>query len=726
MGEKRDFSLQKEKNNKLRWIFLLCLFGLALNLLCNAIVTLLNLPLYMDTIGTIFTACLGGSLPGIAVALCTNLIIGFGNEESIYFGVLNVLIAVIAASWLQERKRRRNFWSLALFVFVIACVGGGIGACQTWVFDGYSTEGANGSLILFFHDKCGFNEFWAQFFGAFLYDLLDKALSTAGCLSILHFMPREVRKKLRFSGWVQKPLDTDEFAKLKEMKVQSFSLGTKIVAVLMTSFVIIAAVVISISIVLFRRFSADQHGLIAAGVAELAASVVDPEMVEEYLEKGESVPGYLETKARLAQIQKSYRDVDYVYVYQIREDGCHVVFDLDTEDMPGDPVGSVIEFDESFLPYLDALLRGERIETIISNDKYGWLLTEYEPIYDKSGKCVCYAAADVSMSDIQHYEYDFWMKLASLFLGFFAFLLAIGIWLSSYHLVYPINTMSYVTHTFTYDSEEARKKNVERIQSIGIYTKDEIKNLYDAIVKTTEDSEKSFAEMKHKTEMLSLLQSGLIMILADMVENRDQSTGDHIRKTAAYAKIVMEKMREMGYHKEELTDQFISDVVKSAPLHDIGKIQVSDAILNKPGKLTDEEFEKMKKHTLAGKKIIEQTISTMPEADYLKEAMNLTTYHHEKWNGQGYPCGLAGEEIPLSARVMAVADVFDALVSKRCYKEPYPFEKAMSIIEESSGSHFDPQIVEAFLASKETVRMVAEQFENMNESESKEFYNLIS
>lgn len=214
-----------------------------------------------------------------------------------------------------------------------------------------------------------------------------------------------------------------------------------------------------------------------------------------------------------------------------------------------------------------------------------------------------------------------------------------------------------------------------------------------------------------------MLQSGLIMVLADMVENRDQSTGDHIKKTAAYVRIILEKMREMGYHKEELTDEYVEDVVKSAPLHDIGKIQVSDAILNKPGKLTDEEFEIMKSHAKAGQRIIEQTIQTMPEADYLREAMNLATYHHEKWNGKGYPYGLTGEDIPLSARVMAVADVFDALVSRRCYKEPFSFEKAMSIIAEGAGQHFDPQVAEAFLASGEEVKEVLQRFEGQTEEE---------
>ena len=161
-------------------------------------------------------------------------------------------------------------------------------------------------------------------------------------------------------------------------------------------------------------------------------------------------------------------------------------------------------------------------------------------------------------------------------------------------------------------------------------------------------------------------------------------------------------------YADQLTEAYIQDVVNSAPLHDVGKIQVSDTILNKPGKLTDEEFEIMKTHTTDGAEIISRAIDTVSEENsgYLKEAMNLAHYHHEKWHGQGYPCGLAGEDIPLSARVMAVADVFDALVSKRSYKEGFPFEKAMDIIREGSGNHGDPKVVNAFVNAQDEVHRV--------------------
>ena len=149
----------------------------------------------------------------------------------------------------------------------------------------------------------------------------------------------------------------------------------------------------------------------------------------------------------------------------------------------------------------------------------------------------------------------------------------------------------------------------------------------------------------------------------------------------------------------------------SAPLHDVGKIKVPDAILNKPGKLTDEEFVEMKKHTTAGKEIIERAMALSADNGYLEEALNLATHHHEKWNGTGYPSGLKGEEIPLSARIMAVSDVFDALVSTRSYKKPFTFEKAMSIIEEGIGTHFDPLIAKAFVENADRVREIAEEHE---------------
>ena len=203
----------------------------------------------------------------------------------------------------------------------------------------------------------------------------------------------------------------------------------------------------------------------------------------------------------------------------------------------------------------------------------------------------------------------------------------------------------------------------------------------------------------------------MIMVLADLVESRDKYTGDHVRKTAAYARITLNQMLKEGIYADSLTEDYIRDVVASAPLHDVGKIRVPDALLNKPGRLNDEEFAQMRKHAVDGGEIIRRAIHTVARNDtgYLREAGNMACYHHEKWDGSGYPEGLRGEEIPLSARVMAVADVFDALVSVRSYKKGFPVDKALDIIREGSGTHFDPNIVRAFMDAEDEVRRVAAQ-----------------
>ena len=217
-------------------------------------------------------------------------------------------------------------------------------------------------------------------------------------------------------------------------------------------------------------------------------------------------------------------------------------------------------------------------------------------------------------------------------------------------------------------------------------------------------------DIQRQNAQITRLQSGLIMVLADMVESRDKCTGNHVRNTASYVRLILEHMQKKGLYPDILTDAYIEDVVSSAPLHDVGKIQVPDALLNKPGKLTDEEFALMKQHTVAGGEIIDSAIEQVADASsgYLNEARKLTVYHHERWDGKGYPCGIKGEEIPLSARVMAVADVFDALVSRRSYKEGFPVDKALSIIREESGTHFDPEVVEAFLECESEARAIAE------------------
>ncbi|MBQ7680027.1 MAG: HD domain-containing protein, partial [Butyrivibrio sp.] len=427
-----------------------------------------------------------------------------------------------------------------------------------------------------------------------------------------------------------------------------------------------------------------------------------------FLTAGKNASGYREEETELESIRNASEEIEYVYVYRILEDGCHVVFDIDTEDEEGASPGTVMPFDEAFAPYIAQLLAGEEIDVVISDETYGWLLTAYAPVRDSRGVTQAYAAVDINMQRVRRNEISYIAKVVALFFGFFILILAIGLWLAEYNLLLPINTMALAAGELAATISDGRTDGTARMEHLGIHTGDEIEHLYESFTRTMRDTVRYIADAQAKSETISQMQNGLILVLADMVESRDKCTGDHVRKTAAYTRIIMEQMQRNGDYAGQVTDAFIEDVANSAPLHDVGKIRVSDTILNKPGKLTDEEFAQMKKHTVYGREVIEQAIAIVPDSGYLKEAQNLATYHHEKWNGKGYPYGLAGEEIPLSARIMAVADVFDALVSRRSYKEPYSFEKACDIIREESGSHFDPVVAAAFLQNEAGARQVYE------------------
>ena len=208
------------------------------------------------------------------------------------------------------------------------------------------------------------------------------------------------------------------------------------------------------------------------------------------------------------------------------------------------------------------------------------------------------------------------------------------------------------------------------------------------------------------------MQHNVIVTLADIVENRDESTGGHIRRTAKYVQIIAEQLLEDGWYQSILTDQYIKDMVVAAPLHDIGKIHVPDAILKKQGKLTDEEYEIMKSHTTEGRKLLLHAEKSLGHFSYLDIAVEMAYGHHEWWNGKGYPQGIAEHNIPLCARIMAVADVFDAIVSQRCYKGSMTIEQAYEIIQKEKGTHFDPIVVSAFLKSRDKISEALKEFED--------------
>jgi len=219
------------------------------------------------------------------------------------------------------------------------------------------------------------------------------------------------------------------------------------------------------------------------------------------------------------------------------------------------------------------------------------------------------------------------------------------------------------------------------------------------------------AEVARRTKQISIVQDVTIMAMASLAETRDQETGNHIRRTQHYVRLLALELRKQPKFAAVLDDSTIELLFKSAPLHDIGKVGIPDAILLKPGKLTPEEFEVMKTHTTLGRDAIVAAEALLDEpVSFLEYAREIAYSHQEKWDGTGYPEGLAGERIPLSALLMAVADFYDALISRRVYKPTFPHEKAVEIIREGRGKHFDPEVVDGFLAIQEACRAIAARY----------------
>lgn len=218
-----------------------------------------------------------------------------------------------------------------------------------------------------------------------------------------------------------------------------------------------------------------------------------------------------------------------------------------------------------------------------------------------------------------------------------------------------------------------------------------------------------------RTRELVRTQEITIYCLASLVETRDPETGGHILRTQRYVRELASRLQQFGLHREYLNDRTIDLLFKSAPLHDIGKVGVEDRILLKPGKLEAEEFEEMKKHPAYGRDALRLAEEEFGDTSFLRYAWEIAYSHHEKWDGSGYPLGLSGQDIPVSGRLMAIADVYDALISRRVYKPPFSHREAVRIIRQGMGSHFDPDMVEAFMTVEDDFKRIALEFSDSEE-----------
>ncbi len=701
--------LVKQKKNSIKRI-LTIIIGIIVNCIFGYIAYESGMPLYLDMIGTFGATLVGGSLPGMVVGVASNILCSTFNHYSIYFSVISA-ISVFCTMWvIGKYKEKQKITIVLIYLLIIALINGVLGTIIQFLIFGCPQF----EIVAKLTEDLSSDNAGMIFFAILIntgINLVEKSLSFAVAVLVAHFIPQKLKTDIRNSGWKQKPNSIGNVNINSAVKKgNSIQRRTNLLIIVSSSVLVMAMAFVSI--VLHYKNERNLYTENAVNAARFAAKVVDADKIDEYIEKGRDVSGYSETEALLYDIRDNSQGVQYLYVIKIMEDGCCFAFDCETENvMPYEP-GDKIEFEKAFEEYLPDLFAGKELDPIESDDISGWVLTAYYPIRDAEGVTRGYAGADVSMEYMSKNILLYIVKTLLVISGFMFMILSYASWLSRYYMANPIKGITEQTIQLAFDSDDEQKieDSVRQIWELDVRTDDEIEALYDAVCKMSMDISEQFKSLKKYAETTAKMQNGLIVTMADMVENRDSDTGMHIQKTAAYVKIVAYGLKKKGYYPEKIDEKFLSDVEMSAPLHDVGKISIPDNVLNKPGKLTDEEYEIMKTHTTAGKEIIEKAINLVQGESYLKEARNMAAFHHERWDGKGYPEGLKGEEIPLAARIMAVADVFDALVSKRVYKPAFSFEKALEIMKEGAGTQFDPKCVEVFLEDIHLVKVVMEQY----------------
>ena len=505
-------------------------------------------------------------------------------------------------------------------------------------------------------------------------------------------------------------------------------LSIKIVTAVYSAMVIIVLTIVIViaGYSLYENHVMENYRKYATTVLEFAYTITEEYSFGDMICNREMPKEYEEMRSSLNHVKES-SEIDYLYaVYFDDANDIHSLtyaINAKTEEELKNGatytyLGTRCEkgsFDEDTLLVLkDAIMAKKTDSGVVEGDSkgYGHMFNGYKVIFNSAKEPAGLLCVEINTKSIRG-ELSHYIRNIAIFVAVFTIVITvIFVGLSEYFIIYPIAKLTDFARDFIKNigDQKAIDESVKKLTSIEIHSENEIGELYSTVSKMESDMADQFRDIRKFSDNVLKMQDGLIVLIADMVENRDSDTGNHIQKTASYVQIILDGLKRKQYYAEQLTPQFMEYVVKSAPLHDTGKIKIPDKILNKPGKFTPEEFEIMKTHAALGKDILDKAIKTVEGENYLSEARNMAAYHHERWDGKGYPEGLKGEEIPLSARIMAVADVFDALTSKRVYKPAFSMEEAFEIIREGQGTQFDPKCVEVFLEAVPDIEAVLKKY----------------
>ncbi len=480
---------------------LICVIAacIALNLLGKSINDMIGLPLYIDNIGTLLSALIGGYVPCITVGFLTNIIGGFTNEYTAYYCVISVFIAVAAVNF-TNRKMLTRFPHVIIAVLTFAFLGGVAGGLVTLLINGFSFgEGAAVDFAKMINKAVPLGYIPSNFISCFLIDLADKALVTAIAVLIYKPLPHRLTDYLKAQSWYYLTV----FEKRSEQGRRRMSLRVKVTLLVAVSTTMVAATAIGVSIVQYRDSAIERYEEQGQCAARLIAKKIDRKKLAGYMERGRSAPGYTEAEGMLESIRDSSPEIKFIYIYQVTDKGCRVVFDLDTEDVEADEAGELIEYDDTIEKYAELFLKGEAVPTDITDDIDGRLVSVYEPIRDASGEAVCYVGVDMSMDKLRSEAYAFLSRIISLFIGFLIVIRTYAVWLADRKIIAPINKMAYAAERVAFDTPQARAESIEMLEKLDIDTGDEIEHLYNAYKGATADTARYIDEVQKKSGQIA-------------------------------------------------------------------------------------------------------------------------------------------------------------------------------------------------------------------------------
>lgn len=656
-------------------ILAVALIGIAVNLGGYALnQKVLGTPLYLDAIGTILVAASVGALPGMLVGYFSILISSLIESSQQYYSIISVLIALMVG-YAASKGAFRSIVKTLLILPPMVIMDTVVGMALNWTgfFD------SSPVYLTAVNASSAQSRFVSELVSTVILEIGDKLISLLIVFAVLKIFYNGLKKD------VYSVVERDMFAvswddsdgwRVKRSLRQTVAIALAVTGLIME--------LISL-IFIYYFYHHDRTEDYA-----LAAEVMTDEASQVVLSGYASVLSTLDA-ASLERIEnildsemKQFPELRAVYIYVLDGKEKKVAAYNGREETSISVGRALPEINNRNIVYIDEPVKGVM----------------------GVGTLVYYSKVDIKKDSL-----NYCLRLFSVMLGVLLCIMAIIIVVADRHLVLHINRMTNAMSRFAYNSDEERLKSVEAIKALNIRNGNELEALYRSISKTVDDYTAYIEDANRKAEEINRIQVNIISTIADLVESRDAETGQHTKRTSAYVNAIARELVKEGKFTDILNDEFVENMTLAATLHDIGKICISDTILNKPGKLDKDEFEIMKKHTTAGRKILIDIMDNLGETEYLKIAKDMAGAHHEWWDGtRGYPDRIKGEDIPLSARIMAIADVFDALITVRPYKHAFTLEEALNIIHEEKGTHFMPEIVDAFDAALDEIVAISEKY----------------